>query len=135
MSRHAHRITAVRTPRPPLTCWHYRSESRLGTAFSTCLGDAHPRQALADIAIAPPQVSHAEARAVVAAALDRLPGLTIVAAPVRRGPCLLGDRSGETALTDGVPAELAAVAGYLWLATGRRLGTLGRVCTGGLFTP
>ncbi|WP_410643810.1 hypothetical protein [Amycolatopsis sp. lyj-346] len=133
MSAHAHRIVATRIPWPPLTCWRYRRESRLGTAFSIFLADAdaHALPALADIAVTAPQPSRTAARVVVAATLDRLPGLTIVTVPVGSGACLFGDRSGEIALADGVPAELAAVAGFLWLAGGRRLGALEQVRANG----
>ncbi|KDN17223.1 hypothetical protein [Amycolatopsis rifamycinica] len=113
-------IIATRVPRPPLTGWRYHR----ATAFSTRLADAHGLPALADIAIAPPRPSRPEAHALLTATLDRWPGLTLAAAPAGPGICLLGDRSGETALAEVVPAELAAVAGYLWLTTGRRLGAL-----------
>lgn len=149
MTVHAHRIAATGTPRPPLTCWRYRRESRCATAFSTRLADALDlgapplearggargtpggRAALADIAVTPPRPCVADGRANLAAAFDRLPGLTVAAAPVGHGACLLGDRAGGTAFADGVPAELAAVAAYLWLATGRRLDALGPVHAAG----
>ncbi|MET9000031.1 hypothetical protein [Amycolatopsis sp. NPDC004169] len=122
MTTTAHRITAWRLPRPALTCWWYGRESRWSTAFSTVLADGHGLPALADFAIAPARPHRAEEQA--AAAFDRWPGLGIVAIPLGGGRCLLGERSGETALADGVPADLAALAAHLWLTTGRRLGTL-----------
>lgn len=127
MTGPADRIVAWPTPQPPLTCWHYR----WGEAFSTFLADAHGLPSLADIAIAPAQRSHAEGRATLGTALARWPGLGIVAVPVGRDRCLLGDRLGETTLVHGVPAELAALAGHLWLVTGRRLGGLEPVCAAG----
>ncbi|QKV80137.1 hypothetical protein [Amycolatopsis sp. Hca4] len=129
MTTTAHRITAWRLPRPALTCWWYGRESRWSTAFSTVLADGHGLPALADFAIAPARPHRAEEQA--AAAFDRWPGLGIVAIPLGGGRCLLGDRSGETALADGVPADLAALAAHLWLTTGRRLGALGPVRTSG----
>jgi len=135
MTTPVHRIVACRTPRPPLTRWCYHRESRWGNAFSTFLADAHGLPALADIAIAPARPSRTEGEAALAAALDRWPGLGIVAVPLGHYRCVLGDRSGETASADGVPAELAALAGHLWLTTGRRLGTLEPVRAPGCAEP
>ncbi|MFB9688748.1 hypothetical protein [Amycolatopsis plumensis] len=105
-----------------LTCWRHRRGTAVGTG-----PDSGVRATLADLVVTPPRPCLAEGYASLAATFARLPGLAVAAVPVGHGACLLGDRSGGTARVDGVPAELAAVAVHLWLASGRRLDALGPV--------
>jgi hypothetical protein len=107
-----------------MNSWHYACGPRHGTLLTTT---ERGRTSLADAVSTPAVPGHADGRAVLATLFDRLPGLTLAVVPVEAAGLLLGDHLGDTAVIGDGHAELAAVAAYLWLITGRRLAALASI--------
>jgi hypothetical protein len=107
-----------------MTSWYYAYGTRHGTLVTAT---PYGRTSLADAVMAPAVAGHADGRAVLATLFDRWPGLTLAVVPVEAAGLLLGDHRGDTTFVGDGPAELAAVATYLWLITGRRLTALASI--------
>jgi hypothetical protein len=115
---------AGRPSRTGVTSWTYTSGGAVGTVLTGTAMRCR-RTMLVDVLIAPERLGPADARSFVADALDRRPGLTLAAARLHRRRCLIGDLNGDLAVVGEPDVARAAVAAYLWLATGHALGSLG----------
>jgi hypothetical protein len=115
---------AGRPSRTGVTSWTCTSGSGAGTVLTGTASRCR-RNMLVDVLIAPERLGPADARSFVADALDRRPGLTLAAARLQRRRCLIGDLTGDLAVVGELDVTQAAVAAYLWLATGHVLGSLG----------
>lgn len=115
---------AGRPGRAGVTSWTYTSGGTAGTVLTGTVTRCR-RSMLVDVLVAPEQHGPADARAFVADALDRRPGLTLAAARLHRRRCLIGDLTRDLAVVGELDVTEAAIAAYLWLATGHALGSLG----------
>lgn len=119
-------LTRVGNDRANPIVWHYTGGGHRGVVVTAYHADVpHGRTTLADAVVTSACPGLAHGRAELATTFDRLPGLTVAAVPIGATGLLLGDHRGDATTVVGHPhAELAAVAAYLWLTTGRRLAAL-----------